>query len=358
MKRIFSVIISLTVLLIIWGCPNGSGKQKYYQAWFPENATNLAEINSQYDDFNSVLPETHFGKQLIFSSNRRSAGENFDIIGDNLHAIWYWDEGKLIVDDSYYWQNTDYVGSLLREIDKNDNQFAPYFISFDTVIENEQRRVHLLAYSTNSLSNCFRSEFLFNITDEFGENGDVFGSYEIPCLGNCSQQQYVSFYGRLVENLDIWELNPNNFTQMYFDETGNDKSNIYKTNIPDSLNFMQFLFSDDDFGKTAVSALNSNHNDKCPFINGNFMVFTSDRPGGFGGYDLYYSIYEMGEWTEPINFGERINTEFDEFRPIVAQVMEFKNDLMVFSSNRDGGLGGFDLYYVGINKISPIQIPD
>ena len=34
----------------------------------------------------------------------------------------------------------------------------------------------------------------------------------------------------------------------------------------------------------------------------------------------------------------------------------YENDLMVFSSNRPGGLGGYDLYYVGIDKISPIII--
>jgi hypothetical protein len=156
-----------------------------------------------------------------------------------------------------------------------------------------------------------------------------------------------------VEYLDIWELNPDNFTQMYFDETTGGNADIYKTDIPDSLNFMQFLMADTVFAKDEVAILNSDFNDRCPFVNGNFMVFSSARPGGFGGYDLYYSFFRDGEWTEPMIFGEGINSEYDEFRPIVAQVFEYQNDLMVFSSNRPGGLGGFDLYYVGIDKLHP-----
>ena len=79
-----------------------------------------------------------------------------------------------------------------------------------------------------------------------------------------------------------------------------------------------------------------------------FMVFASNRAGGFGGYDLWYSKKINGQWEEPQNFGSNINSEFDEYRPIVRKYENINNDLMIFSSNRKGGLGGFDLYYVGI----------
>jgi hypothetical protein len=50
--------------------------------------------------------------------------------------------------------------------------------------------------------------------------------------------------------------------------------------------------------------------------------------------------------------GEDINTEYDEYRPVVVSTKEegFLNDLMVYSSDRPGGKGGFDLYYVGIPR--------
>jgi hypothetical protein len=80
------------------------------------------------------------------------------------------------------------------------------------------------------------------------------------------------------------------------------------------------------------------------------MVFVSNRSGGFGGYDLWYSKLISGVWSEPQNFGSTINTESDEYRPIIVKYKEIKNDLMIFSSNRSGGFGGFDLYYVGIHE--------
>lgn len=98
-------------------------------------------------------------------------------------------------------------------------------------------------------------------------------------------------------------------------------------------------------------SVNSSYDDKCPFTNGKLMVFSSDRPGGFGGFDLYYSFYENGNWSEPVNFGDKINTEFDEYRPITLHYYDFDNNLMIFSSNRPGGMGGFDLYYTGIEQM-------
>lgn len=80
------------------------------------------------------------------------------------------------------------------------------------------------------------------------------------------------------------------------------------------------------------------------------LVFSSDRPGGLGGYDLYYSFKTGEGWTEPENFGPSVNSEYDEFWPVVSDSWEFSNQLMIFSSNRPGGLGGFDLYFTGIPK--------
>ena len=83
------------------------------------------------------------------------------------------------------------------------------------------------------------------------------------------------------------------------------------------------------------------------------MVFVSNRAGGIGGYDLWYSKKIGEEWSYPQNFGSPINSGYDEFRPIIIKYSEIRNDLMIFSSNRFGGFGGFDLYYVGINETKP-----
>jgi hypothetical protein len=94
-------------------------------------------------------------------------------------------------------------------------------------------------------------------------------------------------------------------------------------------------------------SINSISQDKCPQIYKKYMVFTSDRPGGLGGFDLYYSIFKKGKWSAPVNMGPRVNTSSDEYRPVIGYHPDFLNVFLMFSSNRPGGKGGFDLYFTG-----------
>ena len=98
-----------------------------------------------------------------------------------------------------------------------------------------------------------------------------------------------------------------------------------------------------------VDEVNSDYNDKTPFVYYRAMVFASDRPGGMGGYDLYYSIFKNGNWGSPVNFGPGINTEYNEYRPVIGYNSAFTNKFMIFSSDRPGGKGGYDLYFRGLS---------
>jgi hypothetical protein len=125
--------------------------------------------------------------------------------------------------------------------------------------------------------------------------------------------------------------------------------NIFSSAFNPALNLYEVLLDSSDRSEVEImESLSSSANDKCPFINENFLVFTSDREGGSGGYDLYYSIQEDGQWGTPVNFGSKINSPQDDYRPITFAVGQM--GVMLFSSNRPGGEGGFDLYAV--------QIPD
>lgn len=344
------LLFSFFILLIVLsGCDKIKKTHLDQNARFPDIPVNLVDLNSSYDDFNSILPETHFGKAFVFSSNRRTNGGEFDLISDNIHATWFMETSELVVDNSYFWQNTNYVAQLLNKVPNAGNQFGPYSIGFDTVIEGIQKRVNILTYSNNHGSYTYQEEFVYHESLDGGETGTVKGPISIHAITD-PEKQYISFYGPSVQSIDDYYLNPNNFTQLYFNKTENGKSKIYKINIPDSVSFLKFLMDSAAYQQVAVVELSSDQNDFCPFINGNLMVFTSDRPGGFGGYDLYYSFFDGTTWSEPLNFGEKINSSFDEFRPVAVNVFEFKNDLLIFSSNRPGGTGGYDLYYVGIDK--------
>ncbi len=100
----------------------------------------------------------------------------------------------------------------------------------------------------------------------------------------------------------------------------------------------------------------SNFDDLMPFItkDGKKLFFVSNRPGGYGGYDIWYSErdFASGNWSKPVNLGASVNTEYDEVTPFVIQ----NGQKLIFSSNRPGGFGGYDLYVSNWNGLA-FEIP-
>ncbi len=73
------------------------------------------------------------------------------------------------------------------------------------------------------------------------------------------------------------------------------------------------------------------------------LYFVSNRKGGFGGMDIWLSIINKdGKHGIPINAGDKINSEFDEITPFFNSFEE----VLYFSSNRENGVGEFDIYTV------------
>lgn len=73
---------------------------------------------------------------------------------------------------------------------------------------------------------------------------------------------------------------------------------------------------------------------------GTRLFFASDKPGGFGGTDIYYSELKSGNWQEPVNLGKEINTSYNESYPYASE-----SGMLFFASDRPGGIGGKDVYY-------------
>ena len=86
---------------------------------------------------------------------------------------------------------------------------------------------------------------------------------------------------------------------------------------------------------------------------GTRMYFASDRDGGFGGMDLWYSDLINGSWSEPVNMGRDVNTPGNEVYPAWH---DFR--LFYASDRRDMGYGGLDLYYISLlnRPFKPINL--
>ena len=92
---------------------------------------------------------------------------------------------------------------------------------------------------------------------------------------------------------------------------------------------------------------------------GNLLFFTSNRDGGYGGSDIWMSKKNNNTWIEPINLGPSINTSSDESTPF----LHYDNKTFYFSSKGHDGFGGFDLYVTELNhtgtfnKVSNLGYP-
>lgn len=95
--------------------------------------------------------------------------------------------------------------------------------------------------------------------------------------------------------------------------------------------------------------INSSYNETsaCLSSDGKTLYFTSDRPGGYGGMDIWQSeLMENGNWGPAINLGSHVNTSKDEESPFILA----DNATMYFSSEGHNGLGGFDVFSTTQNE--------
>ncbi len=98
-----------------------------------------------------------------------------------------------------------------------------------------------------------------------------------------------------------------------------------------------------EWSKPERLKINTNYREAHASISqdGSTLYFSSDRPGGRGGMDIYYcNKKENGQWGRAINLGKSINTPNDEDSPFVNS----DDSTLFFSSNGHLGMGGQDLF--------------
>lgn len=341
MKNIYLVFIAI----MLFSCdliPFHQG-HKYNTGTISEIPVNLGDINSEFDDYNSTSPILGGTAPLCFSSNRNSSGGNFDIVYKSLDVVMYKSDGQFYVGETksnsggsdIVLASLNLLGAL-NKINTNSDELGPYLIPVGAGVRPtatgwEQFQNYIFLYAGNKSGN-FDIQFTHNLN-----NSVYIDPVSIDFLNSAKDDLYPTITA--------------DSSNIYFCSNRDQNFDIFKANISNSGSFVDKITNKAAVTVTKDTDLSSDYDDKCPFIFENMMVFASNRPGGFGGFDLYYSLFEKGKWSAPVNFGRKINTSADEYRPIVKSYrMEFTNNFMLFSSNRSGGKGGFDLYYVGIPR--------
>jgi hypothetical protein len=323
---ISATIIVAFLLFSLTTCNKTEKPILYEKGTFPDTTIALEDLNSQYDDYNVTYYEIYELIPLIFSSNRGSNGGQFDLIQGALAYNFDKTTGTFILMAGT--TNDTFFNQLITKANTEGNDFGPYrlYSSLDG-----------LEYMIlSSASDDGDLDFFYTKNNPyFGSSvPEVYGPFPVNLLNSASDEAYICF--------------DTNQDSAYYSSNADGNFDIYLHKRP-AETYMDTWLSGNYESSEKAEIFNSSSDDKCPYIYRKIMVFASDRPGGMGGFDLYYSLFSGGKWNTPVNLGPSINTASDEYRPVLGGHEEFTNMFLLFSSNRPGGQGGYDLYFTGIN---------
>jgi outer membrane protein OmpA-like peptidoglycan-associated protein len=120
-------------------------------------------------------------------------------------------------------------------------------------------------------------------------------------------------------------------------------------NYSESLNAGEiYMVEKTETGWSGLKLLNENINTKFDekqasfSADGKTLYFSSNRPGGYGGQDIYVSkLNGMDEWGTAVNLGPSINTPYNEEYPFIS----YNDSVLFFSSQGHLNIGGYDVFY-------------
>ncbi len=370
-------IITLLTLLLISISHGFAQKESYYKRVFVD-----AEYYVLYEEYKDALPlykELYKAGKTTANINYRIGQCYLNIPGEKEKAIVYLEKATTQISPAYkegYYTETSapreaflLLGNAYRiagMLQKAKDAYESYEQLLkpedtkqkDIVLQHLTCVNHALAISTGP-TQPKEVNLGYNINTSFPEvrpcisgNGQVIAYTSIQRFYNAIFISRIGAKGQWLPAKNVTaEVNaegPVYTCSLSFD--GNIL--LFTRNDVDDFNIYMSRY-DSTTGKwNAMERLNKNINSRffelAAFLSkdGRTIYFSSNRDGGAGGYDLYKSeLTPQGEWGEAVNLGNAINTPFDEDAPALTS----DGQTLFFSSNGHNGFGGFDVYTAKIS---------
>lgn len=258
---------------------------------------NIQQINSASNEYLPFLVDS----VMLFTSDRKSTEEGQTL---EFSEKVYWSQKKkgtwsVARKNGYKW-NSDNNTALVGVSADNFYFYRSYWKDNGEIFIAKRK-----SDSTNRW-NAFQLEKLKSICTDFDETSVTAGKWDT-----------LYFVSNRNDNYDI------------FMKSGN--------NAPTPLDSLNSLYDEQDVFLSTDSKS---------------LYFSSNRPGGKGEYDIYVSDKVNNHWTKPyIIKYSGVNTEADD-----RDFRWYNDSTMFLSSNRAGGMGGFDIYLISVKHLDTVKI--
>lgn len=242
----------------------------------------------------------------------------------------------------------------LADIYRSDKKFSEAIPLYRKVLQIDPALTSLTYYGLGQslLGNGEYKEALINLERYSKENLAIksrerVNKYIQDCQFALNYQQPIS------GPINRLPFDINTTDDEYFPKlTADGKRIIFTRKTNNQENFFESILTKGVWSKAEklLGAVNSdlfNEGAHCVSPDGKYLFFTGcNRPNGMGSCDIYVSKRENGEWTTPHNLGAPINTKGWEAQPAISS----DGRTLYFVSNRPGGFGGSDIWKSRLNN--------
>jgi len=206
------------------------------------------------------------------------------------------------------------------------NEYAPVVFKGKQLIFCSDRKNELVKVITDTTGKYMTDLYVVNLTDSLKKKISLF-SKDITTPFNEGPVTFNADFSVIyfTRNLHL-------FTKPKDIEKKQNNLGIFSAQATDTgwTNVQPFPYNSDDYNIAHPSLS----------VDGKFLFFASDMPGGYGGSDLYVCVWQGDRWSKPKNLGKKINSLANEFFPFIHP-----SGRLYFASDRKGGYGGLDIYY-------------
>lgn len=336
-----------------------------------DEAYEIADYLKAFNFYKVVLQHDTTNYEVYFKSGVCLFGMN----KNDTNSIRYFKKGALKVPESHY-----YLGRIyqLKGLTKKTMEELYYFKTVNTQENIDNSEVNLLIrncentiyeenkkekYIVRNLGDRINSKYPEYVPLIWNVNGSlIFTSRREDSKGGLKDP-----YGRFYEDIYIsqqeqegWKsplpLSDDINTQSHdacvaFSPAGNELI-IYRTDAKQTGGDLYISKYDGNKWETPVMLgpeINSDHLEAsaCFSADGDEIIFSSNRPGGFGGKDLYrVRKFMNGKYSLPFNLGPAVNTGEDEDAPFIDK----RDNALYFSSKGHNSIGEYDIFKSPFNN--------